>query len=215
MKTVPFDQERWQSEHENVVDYNLSESGVQALTLRDLLDGGIAAEDLLRMPLGYSQAEGTPELRSTIAATYGKLSAQHVLVCTGSSEANFAAAWHALEKGGELVFMMPNYLQIWGLAKSWGIKVKPLWLKEELGWQFDPEDLKAAITKKTKAIQMCNPNNPTGAVMGREQRKALLDAVKDSGAWLLSDEIYQGAEREGESRRPSGGITTRPSSRTA
>ena len=74
--------------------------------------------------------------------------------------------------------------------------VKPLWLKEDLGWQFDPEELKKLVTKKTKAVQVCNPNNPTGAIMAGAQRKALLDAVEDAGTWLLSDEVYQGAERE-------------------
>ncbi|MCJ7562415.1 MAG: aminotransferase class I/II-fold pyridoxal phosphate-dependent enzyme [Thermoplasmata archaeon] len=87
-------------------------------------------------------------------------------------------------------------MQTWGLAKTWGLNVKPLKLREELGWQFDPEDIKSLVTKKTKAIQVCNPNNPTGAIMAPEQRKALIDAARDSGAWLLSDEVYLGAERE-------------------
>jgi len=197
MKIVQFDQERWQAEYENAVEYNLSESSVQALKLRELLEGDMTLEQLLEVPLGYPQADGTLELRSAIAATYGKLSPQHVLVCTGSSEANFVASWHLLEKGDEIVLMVPNYAQIWGLAKTWGLKIKLLRLKEELGWQFDPEDLKALVTKKTKAVQVCNPDNPTGAVIAPEQRKALLDIVKDSGSWLLSDEIYLGAEREG------------------
>jgi aspartate/methionine/tyrosine aminotransferase len=84
-----------------------------------------------------------------------------------------------------------------GLAKTWGVRVKPLWLREELGWQFDPEELKKLVTKKTKAVQVCNPNNPTGSIMADAQRKALLDAVEDAGTWLLSDEVYLGAEREG------------------
>jgi len=197
MKFVQFDQERWQAEYENAVEYNLSESSVQALRLRELLEGDMTLEQLLEVPLGYPQADGTPELRSAIAALYGKLSPQHVLVCTGSSEANFVASWHLFEKGDEIVLMVPNYAQIWGLAKTWGLKIKPLRLKEELGWQFDPEDLKALVTKKTKAVQVCNPDNPTGAVIAPEQRKALLDIVKDSGSWLLSDEIFLGAEREG------------------
>lgn len=198
MKLVQFDQERWQCEYENAVEYNLSESSVHALSSRELLESDLKMKSVLDVPLGYSQADGTIELRSAIAATYGRLSPDNVMVTNGSSEANFAAAWHLLDKGDELVIMVPNYAQVWGIAKTLGVKVKPLWLKEKHGWQFDPEDLKRLVTKKTKVVQVCNPNNPTGAVIAREQRKALLDAVKDSKAWLMSDEIYLGAERVGK-----------------
>jgi aspartate/methionine/tyrosine aminotransferase len=198
MKLIQFDQERWQCEYENAVEYNLSESSVQALTTRELIGSNRDLNRLLDVPLGYSQADGTKELRSAIATTYGKLLLDHVMVTNGSSEANFVAAWHLLEKGDEMVLMVPNYAQIWGLAKNWGVKVKLLWLKEELGWQFDPEDIKKLVTNKTKVVQVCNPNNPTGAVIAKEQRKTLLDAVVDTRAWLMSDEIYLGAERDGK-----------------
>ena len=195
MKIVPFDQERWQCKYENTVKYNLSESSVTALTSRYLVED--AWKEFLDIPLGYSQADGTPQLKSAIAATYRKATPDNVVVTNGSSEANFMAAWHLFEKGDEVVLMAPDYAQVWGLAKTWGLKVKPLWLREELEWQFDPEELKKLVTKRTKAIQVCNPNNPTGAVIAKEQRKALIDAAKDSRAWLMSDEIYLGAEREG------------------
>ncbi len=198
MKLVPFEQENWQREYENAVEYNLSESSVHSLSARELLGDGASIDDVLDRPLSYSQGDGTSELRSAIAATYGKkVSADQVIVAAGSSEANFVAAWHVFEEGDELVLMTPNYAQVEGLARTWKLKVKQLRLREEDGWQFDPEDLKNLVTEKTKAIQVCNPDNPTGSVMAAAQRKALIDAVKDSGAWLLSDEIYLGAERSG------------------
>lgn len=197
MKVELFEMERWQCKYERVVDYEFSESGVHALQLHELLGSEAAAHEFLNTSLGYPQADGTPELRSLIGATYGRVPADHVFVTNGSSESNFVAGWHLLEKGAEVVLMVPNYAQMWGLAKTWGAKIKPLRLREDLDWQFDPEDLKSLVTKKTKMIQVCNPNNPTGAIMGAQQRKALIDAAKDSGAWLLSDEVYLGAEREG------------------
>ena len=198
LKIVPFAQERWQCEYENTVDYDLSSSGVQALTPRELVGNDKAVKEFLDVPLGYSQADGTTQLKSEIAATYGRqTTATNIMVTNGSSEANFMAAWHLFDKGDEVVLMLPDYAQLWGLAKTWGLKIKPLWLKEELKWQFDPEELKSLVTKKTKAIQVCNPNNPTGAIMGKEQRRAILDAAKESKAWLLSDEVFLGSEREG------------------
>jgi aspartate/methionine/tyrosine aminotransferase len=197
MKLVPFAQERWQCKYENKVDFNLSESSVQPLSSRDLLGSDQACEAFLDIPHGYSEAYGTPELKAAIAATYKKAAPENVMVTTGSSEANFLASLHLFERGDEAVLMAPDYAQVWGLATTLGLKAKSLWLKEERGWQFDPEDLKSLVTKKTKVIQVCNPNNPTGAVMEGPQRKALLDAAKDSKAWLMSDEIFRGAEREG------------------
>ena len=197
VKIVPFAQERWQCKYENMVEYNLSESSVHSPTSFDLIEGDQAIKAFLDIPLAYSQADGTPQLKSAIAATYRKATPDHIMVTNGSSEANFMAAWHLFEKGDEIVLMVPDYAQVWGLAKTWDLKIKPLWLKEELGWQFDPEDLKSLVTKRTKVIQVCNPNNPTGAVMAKEQRKALLDAARDSNAWLMSDEIFLGSEREG------------------
>jgi aspartate/methionine/tyrosine aminotransferase len=197
VKIVPFAQERWQCKYENTVEYNLSESSVYALASRDLLDNDQKVKSFLDLPLTYSQADGTLGLKSSIAATYKKATPDNIFVTNGSSEANFMAAWNLFEKGDEVVLMVPDYAQVYGLAKSWALKIKPLWLKEELGWQFDPEDLKSLVTKKTKVIQVCNPNNPTGAVMAKEQRKVLLDAARDSNAWLMSDEIFLGSEREG------------------
>jgi len=196
MKIQLFEMERYQSINEYIVDYDLAESGVHPFTLEELLGSRDAIESFLGTRLGYPQSEGTPELRSTVAALYRGATADNVHVTNGSSEAIFTSAWRLLERGDEIVLMQPNYQQLWGLAKSWGVKVKPLRLKEELGWQFDPEELKKLVTKKTKAVQVCNPNNPTGAIMAAPQRKALLDVVEDAGTWLLADEVYQGAERE-------------------
>lgn len=197
MKVELFQMERMQSMYERIVDYEFSESGVHALKLNELLGSEEAAEEFLELPLGYPHADGTPGLREAVAATYDRAATENIYVMNGSSEANFVAAWHLFERGDEVALMTPNYAQIWGLAKTWGLRIKELKLREDLGWQLDPEDIKKTVTRDTKVIQVCNPNNPTGAIMEDEQRKALIDAAKDSGAWLLSDEVYLGAEREG------------------
>ena len=197
MKIVPFEMERWQSTWENSVDYNLSESGVQPIPLRELLRDEAATERFLDHPLAYSQGNGTPELRSEIADLYRGATPNDVLVTTGSSEANLLAMWHLVEPADEIVVILPNYMENWGLVQAFGGNVTPLRLREDRKWQFDPDELSSLVTRKTKAIAICDPNNPTGAVMGDAQRKSLLDAARDSGAWLLSDEVYLGAEREG------------------
>jgi aspartate/methionine/tyrosine aminotransferase len=170
---------------------------VEPLPLRELLREDGAVDRFLDHPLAYSQGNGTPELRSSIASLYRGATPDHVLVTNGSSEACLLALWHLVDPGDEIVLMLPNYMEGWGLVQMFGGKVRPLWLREELGWQFALDDLGSLVSRRTKAIVICNPNNPTGAVMRDSQRKAILDAARDAGAWLLSDEVYIGAEREG------------------
>jgi hypothetical protein len=196
MKLVPFEMERMQSTWENVVEYNLSESGVHPLSLREML----SEEELREIPdirLGYSQSNGTPELRDLIAGLYPGATRDHVLVTNGSSESNFILMWSLLDPGDEIVFMMPNYMQMGGLVRSFDARLKPLWLKENLAWAPDLDELKDLITPQTKLIIVTNPNNPTGSVLSEEAMSAIVAAAARTGAWIIADEIYQGAERVG------------------
>ena len=189
---------RMQYAYEGKVECDLSGSGIPSLSLNELVESPDTVDPLLEACQNYPPSGGTPELRSQIASLYRGASAEEVFVTNGATEANFLAAWHLLEEGDEIVVMVPGYLQTWGLARSWGLRVRTLPLKEDLEWQFDPEVLKTVVSKRTKAIHVCNPNNPTGAVMADEQRKALVDCARDAGSWILSDEVYIGSELAGE-----------------
>jgi aspartate/methionine/tyrosine aminotransferase len=196
MKLEPFEMERWQSTWENRVECNLSESGVHPLKLRELLVGDTS--DMMNQALGYSQTNGTEELRRTIAAIYKKASADDILVTNGSSEAIFITLWSFLKRGAEVVVMLPNYMQAYGLAKMMQAKLKPFWLKEESSrWAVDLGRLRKIVSGRTTLIAICNPNNPTGAVFDRETVERICEIAKKVGAWVLSDEVYQGAELSG------------------
>ncbi len=196
MKIEHFQMERMQSTWENEVEYNLSESGVHPLSLRQFLSGEELRE-LQDIGLGYSQSNGTPELRELVAGLYPGAGPDHILATNGSSEANFVLMWSLLEPGAEVVFMMPNYMQMGGLVRSFGAALKPLWLKENLAWAPDLNELQALVSPKTKLIIVTNPNNPTGAVLSGEAMTAVVEAASRVGAWVIADEIYQGAERVG------------------
>jgi len=194
MKIEHFKMERMQSTWENVVDINLSESGVHPLSLDGFVGPDEQAE-IRRLELGYSQTNGTPELRQQIARIYPGITPEQILVTAGSSESNFLLSWSLIEAGDEVLFELPNYMQMWGLDRAFGAKVKPFWLRESLDWQPDPDELKKLVSKKTKLIVLTNPNNPTGAILSEESVKAIIDLADKAGAWILADEVYQGAER--------------------
>ncbi len=197
MKIEIFKMERMQSTWENVVEHNLSESGVHPLSLDELLTKE-EKEEMLHLPLGYSQTNGTPELRQEISRLYPGASLDSILVTTGSSEANFLLMWSLIEPGDEVIFLMPNYMQMWGLLRAFGAQVKPLYLRDELGWQPDLDELKKLVTSRTRYIIITNPNNPTGARLNNESREKIIELAAEAGAWIIADEVYQGAERDGQ-----------------
>ncbi len=198
-----FAMERLQSIWENRVEWNVSESGVHPLRVEELVDDPASLAALLSQPLGYPQTNGTVELRSAIAAMYPGATPDHVEVTNGGSEANLLALMHLLEPGDEVVMMTPNYMQVGGVSRWLGATVKAWPLIFDAGrgssdrWRADLESLSALVGKRTKAILICNPNNPTGARLPATEIDEICHIAARAGAWVLSDEIYRGAELDG------------------
>ena len=189
-----FEMERMQSTWENLVDYDMSESGVRPLTLRELVDMGFDLEAFLDVPLGYSQSNGTIELRERIAAHYPGASADYVEVTNGTSEANFLVALTLVGGGDEVAMQVPNYMQMPGVARSLGAHVRTFRLVQASGWEPDWEEFERAVTPRTRLLYLSNPNNPTGAVLSDAAMERIAARCTETGTWLLSDEVYLGAE---------------------
>jgi aspartate/methionine/tyrosine aminotransferase len=85
-------------------------------------------------------------------------------------------------------------MQMPGVARSLGATVKPFRLQQPTGWEPDWDEFDAAVTPKTKLLYLSNPNNPTGAVLSDDAMKRIVERCEKTGTWLLSDEVYLGAE---------------------
>ncbi len=196
---VQFDtflMERNQTLFENGVEINLTESGVHPCTIEEILPPD-EAQALLQLPLGYGWTDGRPDLRSSIAGWYPGANPSNVLVTNGSSEATMITLMAMVEPGDKVLFAVPNFMQVDGLGRALGMDVQRLPLLAERGWQVDEEALASAVTGDMKVIAVTNPGNPTGAVLSRRSREALLNAAREKNAWLLVDEIYRGGEIDG------------------
>jgi aspartate/methionine/tyrosine aminotransferase len=210
MRFEPFDMERLQSTWENQVAWNLSESGVHPLTVSELIDTPSVTDDVLGLALGYPQTNGTEALRAAIAALYPGATPAHVQVTNGGAEANCVLLLRLVEPGDEIVFMTPNYMQAYGLARALGATVRPWPLREQGGrWRADLDELRRLVTPKTRAILLCNPNNPTGARLDAEVLDEVCRIAERVGAWVVDDEIYRGAEREADDTPTVWGRTER------
>lgn len=194
MKIETFEMERMQSTWENLVDYDMSESGVRPLTLRELTAMGFDLESFLDVPLGYSQSNGTIELRERIADIYPGASVDHIEVTNGTSEANYLIALSQVRAGDVVGMQVPNYMQMWGVARSLGADVRTFTLRTDRGWEPDWDEFERAVTPQTRLLYLSNPNNPTGSVLSDAAMQRIVDRCQQTGTWLLSDEVYLGAE---------------------
>lgn len=208
MRIEPFEMERWQSEHEHHVRWNLSDSSVHPLTVAELLalpatDGAPSADSaavldgLCAVRLGYPQTNGSELLRARIAALYPGAGPEHVLVTHGGAEANLLCALQSVTAGNEVLVLTPAYMQLEGLARSLGASVRTWRAQATRAWRPDPAELAQLVGPRTRLIVVTTPINPTGRILDEETLDAVAAAAERVGAWVLSDEIYRGAELTG------------------
>ena len=193
MKFPSFDLERIQSLYENSVEVNLTESGIEPLSLKELMNTE-ELEELLNLPIGYGYTQGTPLLRKRISDLYDGFDENNVLVTSGSSEAIFLSAVLTVSEGDMVVMMTPNYLSFNGIAEALGAEVDYVSLIKKEKWEWDINKLAEVVKDKTKVISICNPNNPTGSVLSIKQMKDIIGIAREVDAYILVDEVYIGAE---------------------
>ena len=195
MKFPRFDMERMQSTWEHKVKYDLSESGVEALTLEEITRD---PKELMRTKLGYAEGVGREATRALVAGIHSGHDADDVMITTGTSEANFLALSSLVNAGDEVVIVMPNYMQVHGVATALGARVREVWLREERAWTIDLDALAAAVNARTRVVCVCQPNNPTGQILSQAEVQSVVRIADRVGAWILADEVYRGAERSAE-----------------
>jgi len=195
MKFPTFEMERMQSAWEHRIKYDLSESGVAAMTLEEAVRD---PRELMRTRIGYAEGVGRDGTRTLVSSFHSGSTPEDVVITTGTSEANYLAITTLVSPGDEVVIVMPNYMQLHGLATGLGARVREVWLREERGWTLDLDALAASVTAKTKLICVCTPNNPTGQAMSRSEIARVVEIADRHGAWILADEVYRGAELSSE-----------------
>jgi aspartate/methionine/tyrosine aminotransferase len=174
------------------------------MRLETLLGDAADVDALLAMELGYPEVNGTVALREHVAALYGHgAGPDNVLVTVGCAEAILITMQTLAEDGGEVAVMLPNYMHAWGTARNVGLEVREFHLQPEALWALDLDELEAVVTDNTRAIAVCNPNNPTGYIMTDAEMDAVVAVAERVGAWIIADEVYSGAERLTDKQTPS------------
>ena len=153
-----------------------------------------------QMPVGWSgDRYGAPQLRRNIVASLRyQLGPDNVLVTLGCQNANFLATLALLSPGEVALLEVPTWMHMHAVCSGLGARIQTIARREELGWRFDVDELKAILTPETRLFYFCQPNNPTGAAFSRVELDAILSAAARAGTWVVADEIYRGLEWEGE-----------------
>jgi len=146
--------------------------------------------------LAYSRSEGSEEYRTKIATYYSKhnVNVNHddIIVTTGGSEALLFTFGSIMDVGDEVIIPEPFYANYNGFSTASGVNVVPVTSSIDNGFALPAiEEFEKLITKKTKAILICNPGNPTGYLYSKEEIKQLAAIVKKHDLFLVADEVYR------------------------
>lgn len=146
--------------------------------------------------LEYSHSAGNESYRKKLVEYYHSVGIQvsidEIIVTTGGSEAILFGFLSCLNPGDEILIPEPFYANYNGFAITAGVKVKPITSSIKSGFALpDIELFEQSITPKTKAILICNPNNPTGYLYSKEEMGVLADLIKKHNLYLFSDEAYR------------------------
>lgn len=155
-----------------------------------------ALKTIDREVLEYSPSQGIYSLREKIAAYYQSYgmnyTADQVTVMTGASEAVFYAFMTCLDPGDEIITTEPTYANYVAFATAASTHIRTVVSRIEDGFALPTvEDFEKAITPSTRAILICNPNNPTGTLYSPEEMREIGKLVKKHGLFLFSDEVYR------------------------
>jgi len=141
--------------------------------------------------------QGMPGLREKVLQRMDiaeRCSIDDVLITAGTAEANFLAITQLVQPGDEIIVDVPGWPQPLVLAKAIGASLKRLPRDEARDWAFDLDRLGELITPKTRMIFICNPNNPTGHLLGRGELEQVIAMADRVGAYVLTDEVYRDLE---------------------
>ncbi len=176
-----FKLENWIAKYENITKYDLSQTCVQNLTIKELENICDCELNLKNIRLGYGDLYGSKALKQAISNLYDNKKLENITVTLGGIGANELALKTFVNKGDKVVCITPCYQQIYSLPKFYGANVV---LTDIANLEQNAKD--------AKLICVNNPNNPTGTVLSDDEINLLLKIADKNNAYIFADEAYRG-----------------------
>ena len=182
----------------SVYHLNIGQPDIQ--TPKQVLD---AVKNISVDVIAYGPSEGLSSYREALPSYYRAngidLSPSDILVTTAGSEALLFAVMAVCDDGDEVIVPEPYYANVNGFAGMAGVSLVPVRTSIEDGFALpEAKAFEAAVTERTRAIMICNPNNPTGAVYTREALEELAEIARKHDLFLIADEVYREFVYDGE-----------------
>jgi aspartate aminotransferase len=189
-KLVPFAEE---AKKNGIKIYHLNIGQPDIETPEVMLN---AIKNISLKVIEYSHSAGIESYRKKLTTYYKKfnidLDYTDIIVTTGGSEAIEIAMMSCMNAGDEIIIPEPYYANYNGFTTQADVKVVPVFSTIESGFALPPiSEFEKVITTKTKAIIICNPNNPTGHLYSKEELESLRELVLKHDLWLFADEVYR------------------------
>ncbi|KAH7078369.1 pyridoxal phosphate-dependent transferase [Paraphoma chrysanthemicola] len=194
-----FAVESWMDAYENHCKYNVAETCCASISvdqLRELSDTKDKEVFSTSKPLTYGAIRGSDELRNNLARLYSAkvaspLSPDNILTTPGAIQANYLTAYALVGPGDHVICHYPTYQSLYEVPKQLGAEVDLWKATPENSWVPTIDDLKALIKPNTKLIIINNPNNPTGAILGKTFLEELIVVASEKNITILGDEVYR------------------------
>ncbi len=155
---------------------------------------------------GYTASAGIPELRAAAAKALGDLrglsiAPEDVVVASGAKPFIGYTVLSTTDYGAgdEVIYPVPGFPIYDSMIRGMGATPVPIYLRENRGFAFDPDDLRKAITPKTRLVILCTPHNPTGGLLSEAALREVAEILRDrEDIWVYADEIYSRLVFDGE-----------------
>jgi aspartate/methionine/tyrosine aminotransferase len=205
MKIAPFEIEQYFDQYEFTTPYLLCTSDCETMSVAELLEmADVSLADFADMRLGYTEAQGSPELRTAVAQTCKSVQPDQIVILTAPEEGIYLTMRTLLEPGDHVIVLTPAYNSLLNLAQHVSGNVSQWEIQPAAaGWQIDLEAFERLVTPETKLIIVNFPHNPTGFLPTTDQFQAIIDIAQRHNTWLFCDEMYRGLELNSTPALPS------------
>ena len=207
MNIAPFETEHFYAQYEFNTPYQLCNSDCETVTIGALLEmADMSLEQFGLQALGYTESQGNPHLRESIAAMYQHVQPEDVVVLGTPIEGIYLTARALLEPGDEVIVLSPAYDALINMfahvvgpsnVKKWRFQPQPS------AWTLELDDLRRLLSPRTKMVVVNFPHNPTGYLPTPQMQRALAEIVEAHNLWLFCDEMYFGLVHSGTPPIPS------------
>ena len=207
MKIARFETEHFFAKYEFNTPYQLCNSDCETMSIEALLElADVSLTAFTQQTLGYTESQGNPELRQSIANTYQYCSPENIIVLATPVEGIYLTARALLNPGDEVIVLSPAYDALINMfehvvgnqnVKKWNFH------PSDNGWELRIEEISQLLSSKTKMIVVNFPHNPTGYIPSPQMQQNIITIAEQNDVWLFSDEMYFGLVHEGTEKIPS------------